>query len=291
MADIQHPEYIVFCDESDQAGRYYSDFYGGLVVGSRDLEPVTKRLLAVKAVLNLHGEVKWSKVTERYLTKYQELISALFAEVAAGRIRIRIMFRQNAREPQGLRAEHLETRYFRLYYQFIKHAFGFAHLGPGDRPTQLRLLFDEFPATREQANQFRGFLCELSESTDLRRAGIQIRPDNIAEVKSHDHALLQCLDIVLGAMSFRLNDKHRQKPEGQRRRARRTIAKEALYRHILAEIWRIRPGFNVGISTGKSDLADLWSAPYLHWSFVPKLHTFRGDLAKGAKRTNPPEPT
>jgi hypothetical protein len=26
-------EYIIFCDESDRFGKYYSNFYGGVIVG------------------------------------------------------------------------------------------------------------------------------------------------------------------------------------------------------------------------------------------------------------------
>lgn len=291
MSGPLHPEYIIFCDESDQSGRFYSDFYGGLLVGSGDYEPVTNRLLAEKERLHFHGEVKWSKVTERYLEKYRELVSALFREIAEGRVRVRIMFRQNARVPDGLSPVHLESRYFLLYYQFIKHAFGFAHLKPSGHPVRLRLFFDEFPATREQAEQFRGFLCALTTATDFQRAGILIERSAVAEVRSHDHVLLQCLDIVLGAMSFRLNDKHKEKPPGERCRGRRTIAKEQLYRHILTEIRRIRPRFNIGISTGKGDLVELWTAPYHHWSFVPRQHVYDESLVKGAKRTNPTGPT
>jgi hypothetical protein len=32
--------------------------------------------------------------------------------------------------------------------------------------------------------------------------------------------LAQCLDIVLGAIAFRLNDKHKEIPDGQNRRKR-----------------------------------------------------------------------
>jgi len=59
-----------------------------------------------------------------------------------------------------------------------------------------------------------------------------IPEDQIAEVKSHNHVLLQCVDIVLGAIQFRLNDLHKVTPEGKWRRGKRTIAKEKLYKMI-----------------------------------------------------------
>jgi hypothetical protein len=62
---VKEKEYIIFCDESEKEGKYYSNFYGGLLVGASQYESITKRLNAVKQELNLFGEVKWEKVTER----------------------------------------------------------------------------------------------------------------------------------------------------------------------------------------------------------------------------------
>lgn len=87
-------EYIIFCDESDKYGRFYSSFYGGLIVGASQYEAVTQRLNTTKTRLNLFGEIKWAKVTQRYLSKYQELLDAFFDEIAAKTAKVRIMFRQ-----------------------------------------------------------------------------------------------------------------------------------------------------------------------------------------------------
>ena len=51
-------EYLIFCDESDVAGAYYSNFYGGVMVGSSQYDRITARLNAEKTRLNLFGEVK-----------------------------------------------------------------------------------------------------------------------------------------------------------------------------------------------------------------------------------------
>ncbi len=66
----------------------------------------------------------------------------------------------------------------------------------------------------------------------------------------------------LGAMAFRLNDKHLVKPPGQVRRGKRTIAKEKLYKHILGRIRQLYPNFNIGESTGmQGDRANRWRTP------------------------------
>lgn len=70
---MSEKEYIIFCDESEQEGRFYSTFFGGVIVGASQYERVTRTLDAVKHAQHLFGEIKWEKVTERYLLKYQEV--------------------------------------------------------------------------------------------------------------------------------------------------------------------------------------------------------------------------
>lgn len=285
-------EYTIFCDESDVSGAYYSNFYGGVMVGSSQYDRVTARLNAEKTRLNLFAEVKWSKVTALYLPKYQDLIKVFFEEVRAGNLKVRIMFRQNTHEAVGLTQDQIEGAYFRLYYQFIKHGFGLMHRPPAGHPTKLRLFFDEFPETKEATTQFKGFILALKDNPDIRSAGFTLALEDIAEIRSHDHVLAQCLDIVLGSMAFRLNNKHKEIPPGKKRRGKRTVAKEQLYKTILSEIHRIRPGLNIGISTGTpGGPKERWIAPYLHWRFIPSQWKYREEFTKPKKKSGPTQPT
>jgi hypothetical protein len=277
-------EYLIFCDESDQRGRYYSNFYGGVIVGASRYQQVTQLLNAKKAELHLFGEVKWEKVTARYLPKYLELIQAFFEQVIQGHIRVRIMFRQNAQVPQALNQDQLDMGYFLLYYQFIKHAFGLEYLPSVPAGTGLRLYFDQFPDTSPKIGRFKAYLLNLMNLPEFTQVNIRLSAENIAEVRSHDHVLLQCLDIVLGSMSFRLNDKHKEKIPGSRRRGKRTVAKETLYETILREICKIHPHFNIGVSTStKGDLTRRLLDPYMHWSFVPRSSQFDSSRTKRDK--------
>ena len=263
--------YIIFCDESDDIGKHYSNFYGGVMVGLSQHERISAALNAEKKRLNLFGEVKWSKVTARYLDKYEALIHAFFKEVHAGHLRVRIMFRQNTHTPGALTHEQLQGTYFRLYYQFIKHAFGLQHRPRPRQPAALRLFFDELPKTNEAVTQFKGFILGLRNNRKIHAAGFSIAPEDIVEIHSHDHVLIQCLDIVLGAMNFRLNRKHEEKLPDGKTRGKRTEAKEKLHETILAEIRRWKPDFDIGATTGKGKKpAFRWKAPYAHWSFMPK---------------------
>ena len=269
-------EYIVFCDESDRSGSKYSDFYGGLVVRGSQIQRIEAKLHALISQLGLKEEIKWSKVNELYLKSYTALLSQFFDEVRLGNIKVRIMFHQNRYQPKGLTKEQREQSYFLLYYQFIKHGFGFVSLAEGAHPVRLRLYFDQLPDTREKCERFKAFVIQLFENNkDYRGKQLTVKREDITEVRSHDHVLLQCLDVVLGSMSFRLNDKHKIKPEGSLRRGKRTRAKEQLYKAILSEIRTMNKNFNIGITTGRGEDRSNWSLAYAHWSFIPKSHELK----------------
>lgn len=265
-------EYLIYCDESIDNGKYFSNFYGGVLVRSSDLGQVQKVLQDRKIELNLLKEAKWSKVTDQYLSKYLGLMETFFDLVEADKIKTRIMFTQNNIVAKSLRSEQLENEYFLLYYQFVKHAFGLQYSNPTNSPIQVRLYFDDLPDTREKVASFKAYIAGLNHFRQFEDANIKISLNQIAEVKSHDHAIMQCLDVVLGSMQFRLNDKHKEKPEGSRFRGKRTIAKEKLYKYISQRIRKIYPNFNIGVSTARSDVRNSWLHPYRHWLFKPREH-------------------
>ncbi len=263
-------EYIIYSDESEKRGRYYSNFYGGTLVRSPDLPEVDGTLAELKQELFGHSEAKWTKVTESYLQRYVKLIRRYFTFVREGKLKVRVMFTQNLNVPMGLSKEQVRAEYNLLYYQFIKHAFGLRYIDePGDRHS-VRLYVDDLPVNAEQKDTFKSCISGLSMNAKFSSRGVVFLKDQIAEVDSHRHVIMQCNDLVLGAMPFRLNKRHLERVDGHR--GGRTVAKEALYREIAAQIREIRPGFNIGISTGVGlgGLAARWKDPYRHWLFVPK---------------------
>ena len=79
-------EYIIYCDESVSDGKYYTDFFGGVLVRNTDYDTIKAALDAKKVDLNLNGEIKWVKVTSNY-------------------------FRETAQMPTGLSPEKIHNRY------------------------------------------------------------------------------------------------------------------------------------------------------------------------------------
>lgn len=264
-------ELFIWCDESIKQGDYYSNFYGGVLVASKDLVLVNKVLQKVVNKINITEEIKWGKVDAYKLPAFIELMNIFFSLVKRNKIKVRIMFRQNAKVAKHLTQEHKDNEFFILYYQFIKHSFGLTyHTLPVKSPINLRLHFDYLPDTISKVQQFKEYIKGLERLKAFQDAKIRIRKDDITEVDSKHHLLMQFLDVVLGSMQFRLNNKHLEKPVGKKRRGKRTLAKEKLYKHINKKIRETKKGFNIGVSTGCSSIEERWHHPYRHWCFTPK---------------------
>lgn len=266
-------EYILYCDESSDKGTKYSDFFGGCMVNSKNATAVISALEKKKRELHLRGEIKWTKVTANYLDHYIQMMDLFFDFIGEGKIKMRVMFRKNEDTPHGKPVHEKDDKYFKLYYQFIKHSFGLKEIPAEEGKVFLRVYFDQLPDTKVKCEKFKDFVRNLPNTSDFQRVRgrLCIRKEDVADVCSHDHVLLQCADIVLGAMYFRLNELHKERPEGSRTRGKRTIAKEKLYKHINKRICELLPNFNIGISTGQRNYSHPdWELPYSHWRFIPK---------------------
>lgn len=266
--------YTIFCDESARKGGVFSNFYGGALVRSQDREAIERSLSEKKEELNCLGELKWTKITEPYKDKYIEFVDHFFSFVETGRIKIRVMFTQNRHRAVNLTPEQIEQEYFLLYYQLIKHGFGLSYCNPNalDR-VYVNLLLDQLPDKAEKTERFKLYLSNIANTRHFYGTNVYIEKQDIADVDSKDHDILQGLDIVLGSMQFRLNKLHLEKPAGQRHRAKRTRAKEAVYKAINRNIRTIYPRFNIGATTGSPNGAsDRWNHPYRHWLFKPADH-------------------
>ncbi|MEY2879623.1 MAG: hypothetical protein RLZZ15_2003 [Verrucomicrobiota bacterium] len=284
MSPLAEKEYVLFCDESDRRGPFYSNFYGGARVPASHLRTVEVALLDCRQRLGLNSEIKWEKVGPGVVERYEQFIAAFFDQIAARRVFLRVMFTHNLHAPIGLTREQLGDSYYRLYYQFLKHGFGLAYLPPHTQPPRLRIYLDEIGDTREQVAKFKDFVLGLPDTKTIRAAGGLILEDSaITEVRSHDHIIMQALDVVLGSTTFRLNNKHLAKLPGEDVRGKRTVAKERLYNFIRGEIKRVtgKQSFNIGITTGLSDFpSGRWSDPYLHWCFMPRDHALDRSMLK-----------
>ena len=113
----------------------------------------------------------------------------------------------------------------------------------------------------------------MPHTTGFTDSPIIIRDGDVAEIRSHEHSILQCMDIILGSMYFRLNNMHLAIPEGFEQRGKRTVAKDKLYEHIIKHINDIVPNFNITETTciQNETVPDCyWNHVYRHWRYIPE---------------------
>jgi len=265
--------YYIWLDESDKEGKYYSNFYGGILIDSANVEDVLRQSKEEVEKVGLKDEeIKWQKVNAYTFDKYKHIVDFVFGLLRAGKLKIRIFFRNNQYVPVDLTKDQKKHEYSLLYYQFIKHAFGLRYSNPDGKDTNVKLLLDDMPLKGEDSKKFKNYIYRLNYDDGFKKAHLHISEEDICEVDSKKHLPLQFMDLILGAMCFRLNDKHKIKDPVSGKRGTRTKLKEQLYKHINQKIRELHPGFNVGISTGVTELSDRWSDAYRHWSFIPANH-------------------
>jgi len=257
-------EYVIYTDESIKRGVLYSNFYGGLIVHSKELDRAVLLLKGEASRQNLGCEIKWNKVTENYLDKYKGMMDLFFFLLRENRIRVRVMFTNNVYIPTALDPYHTAHAYYILYYQFIKNAFGLQYATPDKRGIKIKLFLDRLNGNYERNATFKGHISALNRSSLFRDHNIEIMRDQIIEVDSKKHILLQCLDVVLGSIQFKLN-----KTDKIDRGARRTYAKLQLFSHIHDHIKDIHPRFDISTNT-RGGPEKSWIHPYRHWLFKPR---------------------
>jgi len=255
MSSNTESEYTIYCDESEKNGAFFSNFYGGVIVGASQINRINDLLGQAKENADIHSEIKWEKVGPSEFERYKAFIKTYFDEIAKGTLKMRVMFTQNIHVAINLTSEQRRNEYFNLYYQFLKHGFGLAYMPIHTEGAKVRFYLDRLPnQSKERIRQFKGYIAALGSNYHLRNSNIRIDEQDITEIDSKRHMLLQCVDLVLGSIQFRLNEKHKAIPPGLHRRGKRTVAKEKMYKFIRSEIGRVtgKTSFNIGISTGLS---------------------------------------
>ena len=255
----------------------------GALINLSDINVIENTLNNKKKELNLNGEIKWTKVTDNYLDKYIAMVNLFFEFIKSGKIKVRIMFAQNAFVSDGLTKEQTDNEYSILYYYFLKDAFGlkFSNDNPFEHKINFSLYLDDLPCSEEQKNSLKKSMYRYNY--ELKQNNIEII--EMVEIDSKIHVIQQCMDIILGSMNFKLNDFDKIKDEETGKRSKRTRAKDKLYKIINKNIRDIRKGFNVGVSTSyDNDMSNIWKHQYRHWNFVSKYSHFDKSLTKKSNK-------
>ena len=212
---------FIWLDESDRHGEFYSNFYGGILVSSKHHREVMERMRSIVTEVGINDEIKWQKVNEYHYEKYLRVVDELFDLAKEGKLKIRIFFRHNQFTASRLTPEEKKADYQMLYYQFIKFAFGLPYAD--EELDSMTLFIDEIPLRQSERDEFLSHIRGMANDPVLKSKGLRIADDGIVEVNSKQHLPLQFMDVILGAICFKLNEKDKLKAEGENKIGKRTL--------------------------------------------------------------------
>ena len=265
--------YTVYADEAwthDPELRFWR-FYGGAMLRSSERDRIEAELLTLKTQRGLHGEIKWSLTTPARAERFGAIVERFLDYVDAGDVTLRYMWLDQLRQdPDALTAWHREYGFYILYYYFV--VFGFGLPWHDQRDTVAVEFFpDALPNEPVKLREFQQFLhrCHIARRFRQRSS---FRFINVTAVESEKHIILQCVDLIIGAVGYKLNKKYKAKTG--HRRSRSAVAKIELWERIRDRLGAIDMGergthsFAVGVNTGTGpEATNRWRHKFRQWDF------------------------
>lgn len=245
-------KYVIYCDESDRKGVKYSYFLAGAIVKESDIQYIETALLNSKN--GYPGEMKWNAIKDSMwkIDIYKSFIDATFDLIESGYIKFRLSFVPTIYTHNYHDAE---MSFFKLYYLFLINSFKYWELSI--------INLDRLPyQTRMKIQEFKEFISK----------GLNINHSQISEIDSGKHIILQAVDVILGGVCAKLNEKFINNSDTKwKRRPKTTLAKENIYKHINQRIRKLTPEehyktFNIGITTNRQTGREM-NDKYRHYQY------------------------
>lgn len=234
--------YELYADEawthSSPPLRRYWCFYGGVFGPEETLDRLDTALLHVIRRFGLRGEVKWSRLNEQNIDCYIALIDTFFEVLRNEDIHYRQMFldRSNVWLPEhgSEPVSELEAQ-FKLYYQFLKHAFGLRYLPVNDVDGRIQVnLHLDNHSNQDLKSRLTRFVADLPRL--LERDDIKI---SVSFINSSKSRRLQICDLLMGAAGSHGNQMQKQRPGGRRGMSAKQRLRDRVCLHIYNHLRRL----------------------------------------------------
>ncbi|MCK6569718.1 hypothetical protein L6V77_01250 [Myxococcota bacterium] len=229
----------IYADEAwthggEPLNRYWC-FFGGILGLESALDRLNTDLGKIKASHQATGEVKWTNVKASNLQCCKDMVDCVAQQIREGHIRYRQMFldRQFVRiAPNGeVEADGLTVQ-FKLFYQFLKHAFGLKYLPVAPHGEKHRILvrLDDHSSLKHK-NGLRSFVENLPNYWGRHDLSIEV-----TFVNSTRNNRLQICDLMMGAAGSHGNKAEKRRKPGQRGMTPKQKIKAELAKHIYDQL-------------------------------------------------------
>ena len=184
----------IYCDESclEALNKKDEHFYmgiGGIWMPSEMRDKFKTDIQAIKLKYNVHGELKWNKVSPKFLPLYKEIIDYFF-EAEYLRFRV-ILVESDKVDLVHFHNSDAELSFYKFYYQMIKTwIYDFN-------------LYDVFVDLKK--NRDKGRLKELEKFLDKANFFSDVRM--VQGLPSNQSLGIQLADVLTGLVTAKFNNK------------------------------------------------------------------------------------
>jgi hypothetical protein len=183
--------YNLYCDESCHLlnDRISIMGFGAIIVPEAETRRHSIAIKKIKGAHNCNGELKWSKVSNKNIGFYIDIVNYFFSNSALG-FRSLIVHNKNKLQHTTFNQGSHEVFYYKMYYELIK-AIPFYH------PDRVCKVYLDEKDTRGCLRVHK--LEEILLNFLKRSTGSILR---IQEIKSRESNMVQLTDFFLGAVTY-----------------------------------------------------------------------------------------
>jgi hypothetical protein len=193
----------IYCDESRQTGERYMAL-GGIIVPAAAISGIEAMASAYRHKHRMHAELKWSRVSEKKYSEYQQFVDHFFDLNKDNKMHFHAMLidthqldhrTHNDRDP--------ELGMYKFFYQLLIHSFGKKYCREGE-DDRFIVKFDHRESKYPLAE-----LKNILNNGMNSRLSIPTKPFHSVEaIDSKSSDLMQFTDVLLGAIGHQKNGFH-----------------------------------------------------------------------------------
>lgn len=186
-------KYEVYCDEScieaifDKNAHKYS-VIGGIWIPADYRSELKQELNAIKDKYGVKGEIKWNKVSPKFVDMYKDIVDLFFNSF---KIRFRaIVLDASKIDNEAFNQNSGELGFYKFYYQLIQHWLY--------DNNEYSIFLDH------KINAYKGRVFELGRILNYSTNAVI---ENVQALPSEQSAIIQLADILTGAVAAKFNAK------------------------------------------------------------------------------------
>lgn len=180
----------IYCDESCHIEHDHKRYMllGSVSSAYNQVKRHTERINDIKRKHNFYGEIKWSNVSGSQYQFYKDLIDYFFDTD----LRFRAVVVEKSKIDNGAFSQDFDEFYYKMYYYLLNHNINSEYS------------YNVYLDIKDTLSAYK--VSKLREILNVKFGVFR----NVQNIRSHESLLMQLADLIMGALSYNLNDENKK---------------------------------------------------------------------------------